>query len=112
MHVPIPYRADRTKAETILLDAVTAAVRPHTEGAAAARDALTKKYGVDLETLEPRAFWQLTDNWLEMTVRFIVPDHGIRNIKDEITRVVLREFDAARIDIASTSMEVTVMKDT
>jgi small-conductance mechanosensitive channel len=110
LHVPIPYRADRTRAEKILLDAVGAAVRPHEARAAAARDALTKKYGLEREELEPRAFWHLTDNWLEMTVRFIVPEHGIRSIKDQITRTVLREFDAAGIEVASTSMEVTVMK--
>jgi hypothetical protein len=52
----------------------------------------------------------LTDNWLEMTVRFVVPDHGIRRIKDQITRTVLREFDAAGIEVARTSMEVTMMK--
>jgi hypothetical protein len=75
-----------------------------------AREALAEKYGLDLGALEPRAYWQLTDNWLEMTVRFVVPEHGIRNIRDQITRTVLREFDAAGIQVASISMEVTVMK--
>jgi small-conductance mechanosensitive channel len=110
LHVPIPYRADRTRAETILLGAVGAAVGGHQERASAARDALAAKYNLELEPLDPCVFWHLTDNWLEMTVRFVVPEHGIRNIKDQITRTVLREFDAAGIEVASTSMEVTVMK--
>jgi small-conductance mechanosensitive channel len=111
MHVGISYKADRTRAETILLDAVGAAVDTHQARAAAAREALIHKYDLELEALEPRAFWHLTDNWLEITVRFVVPEHGIREIKDQITRRVLRDFDAAGLQVASTSMDVTVMKD-
>jgi hypothetical protein len=68
-------RADRTRAEKILLDAVAI---PRSAGLLA----------------------RLTDNWLEMTVRFVVPGHGIRNIKDQITRAVLRDLDGAGIGIA------------
>ena len=43
----------------------------------------------------------MTDNWLELTVRFLAPDHGIRPIKDAMSREILAELDKAKIGIAS-----------
>lgn len=54
-----------------------------------------------------RAFYRLTDNWLELTVRFVVRDHGMREIKDAIARTLLARFDADGIEIASATFEVS-----
>jgi hypothetical protein len=56
--------------------------------------------------LEPCIYWRLTDNWLELTVRFIVTDYGIRDIKSKISRDLLAELDRAGIGIASGTYEV------
>ena len=109
LHLPVPYRADRARAESILLEAVRHEVQGFEEQADAARRRLRVHYGVDLEAHQPRTFWRLTDNWLEVTVRFLVPEHGIREIKDRISRKVLADLDAAGIGIASTTLEVTLM---
>jgi small-conductance mechanosensitive channel len=107
MHVPIPYRADRAGAEQILLDAVRQATRPFEGESEAARQRLQQRYGVGLEKHDPRVFWRLTDNWLELSVRFVVPEHGIREIKDRIARSVLREFDDRKIEVAIATYEIT-----
>jgi len=109
MHIPVPYRADHGRAEAILLQCVRQATQGFEQQATAARQHLHAKYGVETESGEARTFWRLTDNWLEVTVRFLVPEHGIRDVKDRISRAVLTEFEAAGIGIASTSMEVTLM---
>lgn len=106
VHVPVPYRADRHRAERILLDAANAAVAQSADASAAAREAIQRRYGVSLEMHTPRVFWRLTDNWLDLAVRFVVPEHGIREIKDRFTRRVLDEFDRAGLEIASTTVEI------
>jgi small-conductance mechanosensitive channel len=106
VHVPIPYRADRQRAERILLDAAHAAVADTAAESAAAREALQRRYGLSLEMHTPRVFWRLTDNWLDLAVRFVLPEHGIRELKDQFTRRVLAEFDTAGIEIASTTVEI------
>ena len=45
--------------------------------------------------LRPRVYYRLTDNWLELTVRFVGPDHGIRELKDAMSREILDAFDEA-----------------
>jgi len=107
MHVPVPYRADRRVAERILLDAAREATADTAGASDAARRTIQARYGIELDSHEPRVYWRLTDNWVELTIRFVVPEHGIRPIKDQITRRVLEAFEAAGIEIGSTTLEIT-----
>jgi small-conductance mechanosensitive channel len=106
MRLPIPYNADRQRAEQILLDAA----RKHTvhiaELSEAALSALESRYVLKRSELEPQTYWRLTDNWLEITVRFIVHDSGIRQVKSKMSRDILEQFDRAGIGIASGTYEV------
>jgi small-conductance mechanosensitive channel len=108
LHIPVPYRGDAGRAEAILLAAVRDASGEFAEKAVGARRRLEEKYGLDHESLEPRVFWHLTDNWVQLTVRFVVPEHGIRDIKDRISRAVLAGFKREGLEVASSTSEVTI----
>jgi len=104
--VPIPYRADRSRAEAILLECVAHEAEALDRQSQPVRRALEKRYFISVEELTPRVFYRLTDNWLELTVRFVVREHGIREIKDIVARAVLTKFDEAGIEIASATSEI------
>jgi small-conductance mechanosensitive channel len=106
MMVPIPYRADRQRAEEILLSSVARFAAPLDRESEPVQQALARRYFLDVNDLTPRVFYRLTDNWLELTVRFVVRDHGVRDLKDAIARAVLKQFEDASIEIASTTYEV------
>jgi small-conductance mechanosensitive channel len=59
--------------------------------------------------LDPRAYIRLTDNWIELSVRFLARPFAVREIKDRISRRVLSAFQEEGISIASTSIEVVGM---
>lgn len=107
--IPIHYHADRARAERILLDA------GHSEAVTCAslgKDEvlrLERRYGIAVKDIEPRVYWQIGDDWLELTVRFLSADHGTRDIKDAMTRQILARFGDAEISIASTSYEITAL---
>jgi small-conductance mechanosensitive channel len=107
MRVPVPYTADRARAERILLDAVDRHTTRLQELGADALAELQRRYFVEAAELEPRVYWQLTDNWLQMAVRFVTRERGVRGLKDRITREVLAGLDQAGIQVASTSLEIT-----
>jgi hypothetical protein len=67
---------------------------------------LERRYFLPRTDLGPRVYFWLTDNWLELTVRFIVHDHGIRVIKDKLSRDILAGFDKAAIEIASSTYDI------
>ncbi|MGE0448847.1 MAG: mechanosensitive ion channel family protein [Vicinamibacterales bacterium] len=106
MTVPIPYRANRAQAEAILLQAVAEHAGALDRQSDPVRQALEKRYFISMDDLTPRVFYRLTDNWLELTVRFVVRDHGVREIKDAVTRTILTRLDEASIQIASTTYEI------
>lgn len=106
MSVPITYKADRARAEQILL----AAAARHTEDLARLGEneirEIERRYVVARSEFHPRVYWRLTDNWLELTVRFLTNAHGVRDLKDAISRDILRAFDEAGIGIASATVEL------
>jgi small-conductance mechanosensitive channel len=104
--VPVPYRADRARAERILLEAARAVTEGFVASSQDGRAAFEARYNVRLDAEEPRVYWRMTDNWVELTVRFLVPEHGIREMKDRMTRRILGELDAAKIEVASATFEV------
>jgi small-conductance mechanosensitive channel len=105
--IPIHYHADRDRAEAILLEAgrvhaVTCASAGHEEV-----ERLEARYGVGIGDIDPKVYWQFGQDWLELTVRFLSPDHGTRDIKDRMTRDILAQLGEAGIVIASSSYEIT-----
>ncbi|HEY8593459.1 MAG TPA: mechanosensitive ion channel domain-containing protein [Sphingomicrobium sp.] len=67
---------------------------------------LERRYNLAVGDIDPRVYWRITDNWLELTVRFLCPDHGVRDIKDAMSRDILKELNRKKISIASTSFEI------
>jgi small-conductance mechanosensitive channel len=106
MRIGVGYKADLPHAEHILLDAALEVTRDFESDADAAREGLQRRYGVSVDDDRPRVYWRITDNWLELSVRFLVPDHGVREIKDRMARRILPALNEAGIDIASTTFEV------
>jgi hypothetical protein len=70
---------------------------------------LQRRYLIRKVESVPRVYFRITDNWLELSVRFIAKDHAIGDIKDLMSRDILDEFDKAGIEIASTSMDIVGM---
>lgn len=106
MTLPIAYRDDRVRAENILLEAARRYMVDIATLSSEATQRLNEKYGVMAKDFEPKVYWRLTDNWLELTVRFIVADHGIRDVKDAMSRDVLTALDEAHIGLASSTFEI------
>lgn len=106
MSFPIKYTQQRKKVEEILMQSVKKHTEKYLQMSSDQREMLERKYAIQLDDMIPRVFYRLTDNWLEMSVRFIVPEHGIRNVKDAISREVLDHFDRESIELASATIEV------
>lgn len=101
INLPLRYQDDRETAERILLEAARKyAVTEEKIGKDEVRR-LHEQFGIHIGEIDPQTFWRITDNWLEMTIRFLAPDHGIRRIKDQMSREILSRFDRAKIGIAS-----------
>jgi small-conductance mechanosensitive channel len=105
--IPIKYGADHERAEAILLDIGRRHTAEYVAKAAPALEKLRERYVLALEiTLEPTVYVRLTDNWIELTLRFTAPVHGVRAIKDAMSRDLLVALRDARLEIASGTYEI------
>lgn len=106
LRVPVPYTNDHRRAEQILL----AAARRHTVeveqmGEEALRE-FERRYFTKRAEIAPRVFYRLTDNWIELAVRFIARAHFVRELKDAMARDILGGFEEAGITVASGTYEI------
>ncbi len=106
MAIPITYAADRARAEAILLEAARLHATEADAMAAEKKDELQARFGVEPIELDPRVYYRITDNWLELTVRFVIGTHRIRGAKDAMSRHIIAELDKAGIGIASATYDI------
>jgi small-conductance mechanosensitive channel len=104
--IPIKYTADRDRAETILRDAAQRHTADYQNISEDEARELQRRYFMREPQFAPRVYLRITDNWIELTVRFVTPDHGVRELKDAISRDILSGFEQAGIEVASATFEV------
>ncbi len=105
--IPITYTADRRRAEALMLDTVTRQTGSLEALGRAALDEMQRRYFVHaVADLAPRVYYRITDNWLELSVRFLTTEHGVRDVKDAISRDLLAGLDDAGIGIASATYDI------
>ena len=104
--VPITYDADRQRTEAIMLEAARHHATPAAAMSQDALEAMRSRYAVSVADIDPHVYLRITDNWLELSLRFVVPDRGIRAIKDAMSRQILDGLDAAGIGIASATYDI------
>ncbi len=104
--IPISYTDSRDRAEQILLECANRHTERVNEMSQEALRIMRYRYFLHPIDLKPKVYYHITNNWLELTVRFMVRDHGIRDIKDAISRDILKAFDKAGIGIATTTYNI------
>ena len=104
--IPLTYDDDRAQAESILLETARQHALAATEMGAEALAEMRYRYAVADTDLEPRVYYRITDNWLELALRFVVEYRGVRGVKDRMSRQIMAAFDDAGIGIASATYDV------
>jgi small-conductance mechanosensitive channel len=109
LKIPVPYRANRQEVERILLDVAQKHTLRIMELSSEVLEEMRRRNFLRETNLEPCVFFRLTDNWLEMSLRFIARDSGVRALKDKMSRDIIDAFDKAGIEIASGTYDVVGM---
>ena len=109
MTIPVPYTADRGRAESAILEIAG----KHTiQQSALTEDALKelgRRYYMKASDVGPKVYYRLTDNWIEMSLRFVVREDESRKVKDAMSRDLIRALEEAGIQIASSTYDIVGM---
>ena len=111
MVLPIAYTDDRQLVEQILLRAARDHAVVDDQRANDAFESMRRRYALAPTSLNPSVYWRITDNWVELSLRFLVPHRGVRTIKDLMTRDILAGLDEAGIGIASATNAIVGIPD-
>ncbi len=103
--VPVRYSSDYAAAERCILSAAGKHALSREKVGDEEVKRLEQRFGVEVGEIDPRVFWRITEDWLEMTVRFLGPDHGIREIKDRMTRDIVAGFEQHGVKVGATRQE-------
>ncbi|HZK79612.1 MAG TPA: mechanosensitive ion channel domain-containing protein [Humisphaera sp.] len=106
MALPISYRDDWKVVERLLLDIAERHTIKITQLGDPAIRELEERYIMTRSEMNPRVYLRMTDNWVEVAVRFLAEDHGVRALKDAMTRDILAGLESAGIGIASSTFEI------
>jgi len=109
MHIPVSYQTDLPRTEEIILAAARKYTAKFSEVGEQGLTELEHRYYVRRSDLEPKIFLTLTDNWIQLAVRFLVSEHGVRQVKNDMSREILAGFSAAGIGIASSTYDIVGM---
>ena len=106
--LPIRYGSDVAQAETLVLGAIHAELGEVGEASRAEWAKLVRKYRIEDARLEPWASVKLTENWIELSARFIVNYRMRRTMKDRVSRRVLEAIEASegKVRLASATLEI------
>lgn len=104
--LPIGFDADLPAVERILLDAAAAHAVVDLTEAEHALERMRSRFAIAHSSVRPTVFWRITDNWVELSLRFLVPQRGVREIKDAMSRDILAGLKAAGVGIASATYDI------
>ncbi len=104
--VPLTYTTDWEKGRDILLGEVQEATRAFREASARSLEGMARRYLVRQSEIEPQAFVRLTDNWIELSARFVIPVRSARRAKSDISERVLRRYSREGVTVASATSEI------
>jgi small-conductance mechanosensitive channel len=102
MMIPVRYADDYQVVERIMLDTA----RRHTSRWIAESgkqlETVREKYFLsEKPSVEPSVYVTLTDNWIQLSLRFVVGAVGARQVKDAMSREILAAMNEAKIAVAS-----------
>ena len=105
--LPITYESDWQRAAEIMLELGQTYTEELQADAEAKLNKLIDRYPLKDTNVESTLYLAMTDNWIELTLRFLVDAQERRGVKDRLHRELLQNFQAdENIAVASTTIEI------
>jgi len=109
--LPITYESDWRKASDIILEIVKKETKDIAIKADKEITKLGEKYYLPKKPVDPVIFLTLTDNWINLNIRYVTDTKERRIIRDRLSKLILIEIGKSKnITIASETIDVTLKK--
>jgi small-conductance mechanosensitive channel len=105
--IPITYTSDWEDAIKRIQAIIQKKQAPLSKKVKKQIENLSKRYYIENRVIEPGVFVKLTDNWIELHIRYITDTTTRRVTQSEVSAEILREIQNSEgISIASSTMRI------
>jgi len=105
--IPVTYDSDWRRAQEIMLDHAEEYTAHLQEQAQTELRQLTRRYPIYQETVSPQLYLVMTDNWIDITLRYVVDARERRRVSGKLHRELLQHFqEEPDITVASATFEI------
>ncbi|MCR9172060.1 MAG: mechanosensitive ion channel family protein [bacterium] len=108
INIPIDYNSDLEKAEEIINVAAKEVLSEYTETSKKQWKEIVKKYFIEDAQLDPTVAVKITDNWLQINLRYIVDFKKRRITKTQLYDRIAKSIAATngQVKIGSTTLDI------
>jgi len=104
---PITYSSDWKAAKMLIIDVINQETKIIEELARNEISNMERKYFLSRGSMNAEVFVRLTDNWIELTARYVTPVRQRRIIRSRISQKILEDIEKSEsIKIASQTVDI------
>jgi small-conductance mechanosensitive channel len=105
--IPVTYTSNWRRASDIMSDLGNKHTAQLQEDAEAKLTKLIDRFPLKQTKVEPAVYFVMTDNWIEITLRFVVDAQERRKVKAQLYRELLQQFEEEEnITVASATFDI------
>ena len=105
--IPVTYTSDWRRTAEIMSDLGNKYTAQLQEDAEAKLTKLIDRFPLKQTKVEPSIYFVMTDNWIEITLRFVVDAQERRRVKARLNRELMQQFEEEEnITIASATFDI------
>ena len=106
--LPVKYGSDYHQARALMRKVADEVVGDYARSAETAWRGVVKKFMIEDAVVEPTVMLTANQNWIELTLRYVVDYKRRRIIKDQLYTRILEEVDASggRVGIAASTLNI------
>jgi small-conductance mechanosensitive channel len=104
--IPVTYTSDWRRTADIMSDLGNKYTAQLQEDAEAKLTKLIDRFPLKQTKVEPSIYFVMTDNWIEITLRFVVDAQERRKVKAQLYRELLQQFKEENITVASATFDI------
>ena len=105
---PVTYDSDWKKGSDMMQRLATEVTGEFSAEARASQSHMEERYYLSERTMEPNVYVKADDNWITLTVRYVVEVRERRFVQSKLTQLILDEIDKdPHLSIASATLAIT-----
>ena len=105
--VPVTYESDWRAASKIMLDVINRETKETIEKSTKEYAHLKSKYYMSKRSTEPAIFMKITDNWIDLSARYLTPARERRAVANKLHNLILNKIEKSKkITVASATYEI------